>query len=700
MTSPHSPRWCAIALLAALAACSSKADRIDAGLRKAAGYAQGAQWAKANVEVRNVLQLDPKSARAYALAGTIAEGQGDPARAFKAWSTVAELSPGGIDAPLAIVRLRLLVEDIDGAQSGLAPLLARAPRDAGVRTLQAAVLARRGQSGAAIDELRDVLAAHADAPADASLLLAGLLAQATDSPAALQVLEAALARHPDDLPLLIAAANIAGDARAGATDAHQAAQAIGFYRRATVQAPADDALWRAWAEFDARRDDAAGAETVWRAAIAAAPDDDARRIALVDFLRRHGSAATAEHALMEQIAARPRSPALRRRLADLYDDTGRHDDAQRVLVELIAADPAAPAALDAQNHLASRAALAGDRASEAQWLTQTLQANPRDAQALALHGQMLLADGHADLAVSDLRTAAHEHPASAEIVGLLARALRAQGEPQLARDALVDALEARPDEASLRLLLAADMADQGERADADRELRETIRRAPHDPRAYEARARLALAAHDLDGAEQSWRALAAARPGDAGAWLDVAAIRQRRAGDAAALKVFDQGEQALPGVLAIPTARAEWLARAGRSEAAIAQYEQLLQRAPDDALIANNLAWLIADRASDAQGLARAWTLARRFVDSDDAGQLDTLGWIELRLGHAAVAQGLLERALALSPDSALVQMHLGMALHAAGDAQRGDPLVRKALASGQPLPHADDARRLLGTAS
>jgi predicted Zn-dependent protease len=279
---------------------------------------------------------------------------------------------------------------------------------------------------------------------------------------------------------------------------------------------------------------------------------------------------------------------------------------------------------------------------------------------------------------------------------LLAQAHRAASEPQLARDALVDAVRFKPEDASLRLLLAADMADSGDTQDAAGELDEAIRQSPRDARAYDAMARLAMARHDLDSAEKTWRALLAATPHDVGAWLDVAGIRQLRHDPRGALAVFDLGEKDMPDLLSIPMARAEWLARTGHPDAAIAEYERLIVRAPDDASIANNLAWILADSRGDRASLARALSLVERFAGDDEPGRLDTLGWIQLRLGQAARAATTLERAALLAPDSPLIQMHLGMALHAGGDAARGDALLRKVLASKATLPHRDEAQRLL----
>jgi predicted Zn-dependent protease len=308
----------------------------------------------------------------------------------------------------------------------------------------------------------------------------------------------------------------------------------------------------------------------------------------------------------------------------------------------------------------------------------------------------MLARGRAADAVQDLRTALHDRPGAAEVAGLLAQAYRANDQRSLARDALADAVRFKPDDAALRLLLAADMADSGGTADAEHELDAAIRAAPRDARAYAAKARLALARDDAAGAEKAWRALLAANPDDIGAWLAVAGMRQLRHDSKGALALFDDAEKADPQRQAIAAARAEWLARAGRPDAAIAACEALALRAPDDAAVANNLAWLLVENRSDPASLARAQALVERFGDVDDARRLDTLGWIQLRRGDAARAVPTLQRAARLAPASALTQMHLGLALHANGDAARALPLLRKALASGQALPHREEAQRVV----
>lgn len=679
----------------ALGACTRQADRVQAGLGKAAQFVRDGQWDKARLETLNVLRMEPRNARAHALAAQVAEGLGDYPRAWTAWQQAAELDPADLDVQVAMARLQLLSGDTDAAARGLALVLARRPAHPGARTLRAAVALRRGQPDAALAELRDLVAHTRPPPVDASLLIASLLAQRGDRAAAVGVLDDALVAAPGNIALLVAAFQLCEGA---SNEPSLAARALDFHRRAALAAPQDLSLWRSWADFHLRRGETDQAEAVLRAAIMADPrgDPQAATLAWIDFLAARRGLAAATTATRAAVAANPERSAYRLRLAELEDDNGHGEEAEHVLRELVASDPAAPAALAAQDKLAERAFAAGRADVALDWLAKTLAKQPRDAFALKLRGRIALARSEPEAAVADLRSALHDAPGSVELAGLLAQAHRANGAPQLARDVLADAVRFRPDDPALRLLLAADMAESGDRNAADGELDVAIRQAPLDARAYAAKARLALERHDLAAAERVWHARLAAAPDDADAWLDVAAMRQLQHDPKGAIALFDAGERQAPGRRAIAIARAEWLARQGQVDAAIAAYEQLNARAPDDLSVANNLAWLLSHRPGDASALRRSNVLARALAASSEPRYLDTLGWIELRSGDARAATATLERAARLAPDAAPIQLHLGLALHVGGDTRRGAALLRKALASEGPLPDADEARRVL----
>jgi tetratricopeptide (TPR) repeat protein len=138
------------------------------------------------------------------------------------------------------------------------------------------------------------------------------------------------------------------------------------------------------------------------------------------------------------------------------------------------------------------------------------------------------------------------------------------------------------------------------------------------------------------------------------------------------------------------------LQKQGRNDEAISAYEGLLAKHPESELAANNLAMLLATHRGDAASLARAAELAARFSQSKNPDYLDTDGWVLLRQGKANAAVPVLEKAVALAPDSALTRYHLALAQFAAGQKETARANLERALQSKQEFDGIADARAKL----
>ena len=792
--TPGLRRVASLALCVGLAACSSKADRIESGLRKGAEYVGQSEWDKASVEVRNVLQIDPKTARAYLIAGRIDDHRGALRSAYANYSKAVELQPDLLDAKIGLGRLYLLVGDLDAAEKVITDISSTAPADARGRTLRVSLLARRGHSDEALAEARRIVDSGERLPVDSSLMLAGLYVNAKDDETALRILDRASAGAEKDVRPLQMAGEVAA---ARASDASFATRADGYYRAATAQAPRDDDLWRRWALVHIRRQEIPAAEAVLRDAIRAQPDNVARVLALLDFSAAFKGAAETEREFATAIGARPKDAALRFALVRYDDAMNRPDDARRVLGEIVASGKDTPDGLSARGQIAARDLAAGKVDLARSELDAILKANPRDGTGLLLRGRILLAEGKARDAIIDLRSAAKDQPGSADVVALLAQAHAAAGEPQLAREVLVDAVKFKRDDPRLHLLLASDMASAGDVEAAQAEVDEAIKLAPRNSRAYELKGQIALKAGDAAKVEQAAlaleeqlpkspdaallrarllasqkhydaalkqydlaaalapanpapaisatslligqrrfkeadariAALVAAKPSSAlaqelrgesalaqgalpaaeesfkavlslaptpDAYRNLAAVLVARNNLAAALGVLDDGERAHPNDAMLPSAHAEWLGRAGRLDDAIGVYEAALKRLPDNEMLANNLAFILAETKSDKASLARAQQLSTRLATSNQPDHLDTVGMVRYRLGEYDQAALALEHAVALAPSDPQLQMHLGMALYKRGDTERGKELLKKALTAKSGLANTAEARALV----
>lgn len=781
-------------LLPAFAACTSQADRLQSGLVKSEAFVRAADWDKASVEVRNVLQIDPKNANAWYLGGQIAEARRDVQRAYGSYLKAVEIKPELLDAKVGLARIYLLAGELPKARETVKQILVTEPKNTGARTLNAALLARDGDGAGAIREAKALIAEASTVPVDTSMLLAGLYSNAGDGASALATIDAALKSHPKNVALLQVGAQIA----ATRNDAAGTRQAGDYFRRASELAPKNTDLWNAWAAMHLQRSEADAAEAVLRASAKAQPDDTARTLALLEFLTRFRGSAVAEKAFLAAISDRPKDAQLRFGLVGFYRATERPDDALRVLEEIVAKGKDTADAVRARDLLAADALARGRIGDAKERVAEVLKSSPRDGTALILRARMLLADGDARAAILDLRAAARDEPGSPEIAGLLAQAHRRAGEPQLAREVLADAVKFKPDRVELRLLLAADMADAKEWKAAAAEVDAAMRLAPRDVRVHDMKAQLALAQNDAAGAAtvyaslkasapadpagalrlgrlyadqkkydaalkeydqaaglavgaptpmlyaigvliaqkrfdeagrrvdawqqrepknvlplqlrgdvamakgdlpqaaQSYRELIASAPGVAAGYQSLARVSfaQNRAADG--LAVLEQGEKALPGDPSLAALRAESLVRAGRRDDAVAVYEAMLKRNPDNDAVANNLAYLLSGNKADTAGLERALALLDRFKDSSNPTYLDSLGWAYYQLGRYDQAVPILERAVARAPETPLLQLHLGLALHRRGDVARAEPILKKAVANPAALSGVDEAKTLL----
>eukprot|EP00003_Mantamonas_plastica_P029183 TRINITY_DN6871_c1_g4_i1.p1 TRINITY_DN6871_c1_g4~~TRINITY_DN6871_c1_g4_i1.p1 ORF type:complete len:918 (-),score=96.52 TRINITY_DN6871_c1_g4_i1:14-2767(-) len=93
-------------------------------------------------------------------------------------------------------------------------------------------------------------------------------------------------------------------------------------------------------------------------------------------------------------------------------------------------------------------------------------------------------------------------------------------------------------------------------------------------------------------------------------------------------------------------------------------YETLLDIAPDNVIVLNNLAWLYHE-----EGNERAIELAGRAYELSPANAAiaDTYGWILFKAGRADESLPVLEKAYQLEPDSEEIAVHLAEAYKAAG---------------------------------
>jgi tetratricopeptide (TPR) repeat protein len=166
------------------------------------------------------------------------------------------------------------------------------------------------------------------------------------------------------------------------------------------------------------------------------------------------------------------------------------------------------------------------------------------------------------------------------------------------------------------------------------------------------------------------------------------------------LAIYRAAIEKQPENVALQLALAEAQQKAGDYAGSRATYEAIVERHADNAIAANNLAALLADRHhEDTASVKRALDLAQRFETSNNPYFIDTLGWVQFRLGDLPQARVNLERAVALLPNNPQLQYHLGMVLARLGEHDDAVQALEKAVIDGADYPGLDDARSALADA-
>ncbi|MEJ7578443.1 MAG: tetratricopeptide repeat protein, partial [Pyrinomonadaceae bacterium] len=133
-------------------------------------------------------------------------------------------------------------------------------------------------------------------------------------------------------------------------------------------------------------------------------------------------------------------------------------------------------------------------------------------------------------------------------------------------------------------------------------------------------------------------------------------------------------------------------------EAAAAAYRQALKTDPDAVVAANNLAWLTAEYGVGSldEAVRLAQSVVRRFPE--EAGFIDTLGWVYYKKGMHQAAIEQLRKAVESNGDNPSYRYHLGMAYLAAGtraEAQRELEAAQR-LSQGKEFAYALKLERAL----
>ncbi len=727
--------------LIGLNACGGAEARKAGFIERGREYLEAANFEKARVEFSNALQVDPGDAQARYYAGVVAEKLGNPRDAVGNYQAAIERDPARDDARAALGRLYLFAGLPDKALELVEPVLAKKPDAASLLIVRGGAKGQKGDLAAALqDGERAVKLAPNDEYAVA--LLASLYKRQGRTNEASHVLRESLKRMPRTTDLRVALAELELSQNRNA-EAEQLLREVIEIDPGTIV----HRLRMARLQFALKRP--ADAEKTLREAIRKWPQEDAPKLALVQMLASSSGAAAAQAELERMLQTKDYAPSSRIVLAEQLTRFGAADKAERVFREIVAAEDTRPAGLSARNRLAALIADRGDTDAALKLIEEVLAASPRDADALALRGNIALARGDVRGAITDLRTVLRDQPGATNVLRALARAHRQNGEPGLAEEVLRSAVQANPGDVDSRLELAQVLGQNGKVDQAVPVLEQLAKDAPADTRASDALFRVRLGKGDREGARAIAADLLKLHPeSPLGAYF-TGLVDEAEGKSEAAIASYERAVAtgAFTPEPLVALVRLEVAEK--RTDRAIARLEEMSRAKPDNVIVRNLLAdslaaarrydaadeayqaairtapqwWIpyrgraLAQLAAGRQDLAVKTLAAGAAGAAEPSALVAQLAALHERMGQPKLAIGVYEDLLRRQPKSVFAANNLAMLLVIrGGDAaslKRAGELVDGVLAASEDAAVLDtrgwvkyrqgaydDARKLLQRAS
>jgi tetratricopeptide (TPR) repeat protein len=414
--------------------CSSSEERQQKYLEKAQAYFDEGNYKKVEVELKNVLQINPKNTNARYLYALVDEKQQDWKKMYGNLLAVIEEDPEHADAHLKIGKIFLFSKDTEKAMEKAELVLAKNPQNTGALALKASIFLIQGKKQDAQALLEQVLAIDSG-HMDAALLMIRLLGSEKKMAESMLVLEDVLIAHPDNIRLLLLKINIL-------MAEGKNVEAEKLYISLVERYPENQNLHFNLAKFYVGEKKIDKGEQVLKKLIETLSEEDRPKLAHLDFLFSQHGPEKAEQELVKIIAEDPDNFTFR--FAKLKFHKNDPEAIKDILEKIVEDDKMGVSGSDARNRLAVLAMSKGN-AKEARGLVEeVIELDPRDSKALQLRAGLLIKEKKYNEAIADVRTILRDDPDSEKALMLLAIGQLRSGNIELAQESLGKVLLVNP----------------------------------------------------------------------------------------------------------------------------------------------------------------------------------------------------------------------------------------------------------------
>ncbi len=469
----------ALSLILALTACDSSEERAEEHYQNALSLLESGDTPRALIELRNVLKLNTAHLDARRLYADTVLAEGKQSEGLAQYMRLVEQSPEDGEAQLVVARLLMesfAYEDVTAYVTKAVQLMPQnieAQAIAAAASYQRALQAKDKQSQQqAIQQAQEVLEADPSQFYAAQTVMAGLIEQGLWSQLLDQV-KASLELHPDSLPFH--RVRLMALERLGDLSGIEAALIETTTR--FPEEPNLDIKLVNWYTKHGRTDEA---EAWLRGRTGTKPEARELLLSYIKETRGTDAALADLTAAMSQptpdtdIAAdRDRFAALS---AALRYELGETDGAVAELRALLQDASESEATDRSRIALAAILDQQGQKTEAETLVTQVLNHDPAQVDALRMQGSWMIDDDKTGDAILVLRKALDQEPDNALVLATLSRAYEREGSQDLMSDVLMRAVESAKYDPALTLRMVEVLRSQGQLPAAENLTLEALRR--------------------------------------------------------------------------------------------------------------------------------------------------------------------------------------------------------------------------------
>jgi len=485
---------CIVLAAIQLAGCSSREQRAQNYYQHAMSYIEKKDFIKAQIELRNALQIKPDLLPAWRALEQVDEQAKNWRGVSVSLRKIIELDPKDIQAKIKLGRLFLLAGAIDEALKVANTAIDQEPQNTSVLALKAAVLYKLKDIDGAISTAEAALKID-PGNSEASVVLASTKFMQGDAQGALKVLENIKSDKQGDFGVMFLKVNIFN--KLGELD-----QVEGLLQKFVTLYPKEPLFRAQLVRFYVSHNRPDDAIKELRTVVAQQPQDVTAELQLVNLLGALKGAAAARDELVARIDAGGNVFPYQIALAKVDFAQGNVDDSTKLLQKLISSTTAPDDVNTARITLAGLYLSKNNIPPAEPLIAEVLKSDSRNTVALMLRASIHMDRGQTDDAVADLRTALNDQPNSPELLLNLAVAYERNGSIELADKAFLDATKASNYSPVVGLNYVAFLRRRGLASQAETVLTDLASRNPNNVPVLSALAQAKLAHQDWAAAHK------------------------------------------------------------------------------------------------------------------------------------------------------------------------------------------------------